>query len=48
MLGPFGSGKTIYLVMLVGFEPVTHGEICLNVRLINNLPPHKQGIGMVF
>ena len=48
MLGPSGSGKTTCLMMLAGFEPATHGEIFLNSRPINNVPPHKRGIGMVF
>jgi putative spermidine/putrescine transport system ATP-binding protein len=48
MLGPSGSGKTTCLMMLAGFEPATHGEITLNGRPINNVPPYKRGIGMVF
>jgi putative spermidine/putrescine transport system ATP-binding protein len=48
MLGPSGSGKTTCLMMLAGFEPATNGEITLNGRPINNVPPHKRGIGMVF
>lgn len=48
MLGPSGSGKTTCLMMLAGFEPATHGEIFLNNEPINNVPPHKRGIGMVF
>lgn len=48
MLGPSGSGKTTCLMMLAGFEPATHGEIYLNDEPINNVPPHKRGIGMVF
>lgn len=48
MLGPSGSGKTTCLMMLAGFEPATHGEIYLNDRPINKVPPHKRGIGMVF
>jgi putative spermidine/putrescine transport system ATP-binding protein len=48
MLGPSGSGKTTCLMMLAGFEPATHGEIFLNGRPINKVPPHKRGIGMVF
>jgi putative spermidine/putrescine transport system ATP-binding protein len=48
MLGPSGSGKTTCLMMLAGFEPATHGEIYLNNQPINNVPPHKRGIGMVF
>ncbi len=48
MLGPSGSGKTTCLMMLAGFEPATHGEIYLDGQPINNVPPHKRGIGMVF
>ncbi|MGB0410770.1 MAG: ABC transporter ATP-binding protein [Pikeienuella sp.] len=48
MLGPSGSGKTTCLMMLAGFETATFGEIKLDGRPINNIPPHKRGIGMVF
>ena len=48
MLGPSGSGKTTCLMMLAGFETATFGEIRLGGRPINNIPPHKRGIGMVF
>ena len=48
MLGPSGSGKTTCLMMLAGFETATHGDIRLDGRPINNIPPHKRGIGMVF
>ncbi|ABL70245.1 MULTISPECIES: ABC transporter ATP-binding protein [Paracoccus] len=48
MLGPSGSGKTTCLMMLAGFETATHGEIRLDGRNINDVPPHRRGIGMVF
>ncbi len=48
MLGPSGSGKTTCLMMLAGFETATHGDIMLDGKPINNIPPHKRGIGMVF
>lgn len=48
MLGPSGSGKTTCLMMLAGFETATNGEILLDGRPINQVPPHKRGIGMVF
>ncbi|QYK40926.1 MAG: ABC transporter ATP-binding protein [Paracoccaceae bacterium] len=48
MLGPSGSGKTTCLMMLAGFETATHGEIRLDGRPINQVPPEKRGIGMVF
>jgi putative spermidine/putrescine transport system ATP-binding protein len=31
-----------------GFETATHGAILLGGGSINNIPPHKRGIGMVF
>ena len=48
MLGPSGSGKTTCLMMLAGFETATHGDIRLGGTSINNIPPHKRGIDMVF
>ncbi|GMG84829.1 polyamine ABC transporter ATP-binding protein [Paralimibaculum aggregatum] len=48
LLGPSGSGKTTTLMMLAGFESVTEGTIELSGRPINDLPPYKRGIGMVF
>ncbi len=48
MLGPSGSGKTTCLMMLAGFETATHGKIILDGQSINNVPPHKRDIGMVF
>jgi putative spermidine/putrescine transport system ATP-binding protein len=48
MLGPSGSGNTTCLMMLAGFETATHGDIRLDGTSINNIPPHKRGIGMVF
>lgn len=48
MLGPSGSGKTTCLMMLAGFETATRGEIYMRDKPINNIPPHKRGMGMVF
>ena len=48
LLGPSGSGKTTILMMLAGFQAPTAGEILLDGRPIQDLPPRKRGIGMVF
>ncbi|NYZ16352.1 ABC transporter ATP-binding protein [Azospirillum sp. RWY-5-1] len=48
LLGPSGSGKTTTLMMLAGFEVPTAGQIVLDGRSINTLPPHRRNIGMVF
>ena len=48
LLGPSGSGKTTTLMMLAGFEAPTDGRIYLDGASIEDLPPHKRDIGMVF
>jgi putative spermidine/putrescine transport system ATP-binding protein len=48
LLGASGSGKTTTLMMLAGFEVPTKGEILINGQPIQNVPPQKRGIGMVF
>ena len=48
LLGPSGSGKTTILMMLAGFQAPTAGEIRLDGRPIQDLPPRRRGIGMVF
>lgn len=48
LLGPSGSGKTTCLMMLAGFETPTDGTISLEGRRLDNMPPHRRNIGMVF
>jgi len=48
LLGPSGCGKTTLLRLIAGFYSVEEGEIRFDGRVINDLPPHERGIGMVF
>lgn len=48
LLGPSGCGKTTALNCLAGLLPLTGGEITLDGRRVDTLPPEKRGFGMVF
>ena len=48
LLGPSGCGKTTLLRLVAGFYAADEGEIRFNDRVVNAVPPHERGIGMVF
>lgn len=48
LLGPSGCGKTTTLRMIAGFEEISGGEIYLNGKVVNDLPPGERNIAMVF
>jgi iron(III) transport system ATP-binding protein len=48
LLGPSGCGKTTLLRMVAGFNSIEGGTISFNSNVINELPPGKRNIGMVF
>jgi multiple sugar transport system ATP-binding protein len=48
LVGPSGCGKTTILRMIAGLEDISSGEIHLDNKIINNLPPKDRNIGMVF
>ncbi len=48
LVGPSGCGKSTLLRMVAGLEEVSKGQILINDRLVNNLPPAQRDIAMVF
>ena len=48
LVGPSGCGKSTLLAMIAGLESVTSGEIRIDGRLVNSVPPKDRDIAMVF
>src|SRR5918997_78645 len=48
LVGPSGCGKSTALRMLAGLEDVTEGEIRIDDRVVNHLPPGARDVAMVF
>lgn len=47
-VGPSGCGKSTTLRMIAGLEDISAGELYINDRLVNNMPPKDRNIAMVF
>ncbi|MDF2810019.1 MAG: transporter ATP-binding protein [Microvirga sp.] len=47
-VGPSGCGKSTLLRLIAGLEGITAGELCIDCERVNDLPPAKRGIAMVF
>ncbi len=48
LVGPSGCGKTTTLRMVAGLESITSGQISIDEKVVNALPPMDRDIAMVF
>jgi sn-glycerol 3-phosphate transport system ATP-binding protein len=48
LVGPSGCGKSTTLRMIAGLEHVTAGEIWIGSQQVNDVPPGKRDVAMVF
>ncbi len=48
LVGPSGCGKSTTLRMVAGLEDISKGELYIDDKLVNNVPPKDRDIAMVF
>lgn len=48
LVGPSGCGKSTTLRMIAGLEEISAGELHIDDKLVNDLPPKDRDIAMVF
>src|SRR5215212_7223762 len=47
-VGPSGCGKSTLLRSIAGLEEISSGELKIAGEVVNDVPPSKRGIAMVF
>ncbi|NOI27186.1 MULTISPECIES: ABC transporter ATP-binding protein [Vibrio] len=47
-VGPSGCAKSTTLRMIAGLEEISHGDVYIGDKRVNDLPPKDRGISMVF
>ena len=47
-VGPSGCGKSTLLRMIAGLETISHGDLTIGGRVVNDVPSRDRGIAMVF
>ena len=48
LVGPSGCGKSTTLRMVAGLEEISDGELFIDGKLVNDIPPKDRDIAMVF
>ena len=48
LVGPSGCAKSTTLRMIAGLEDITSGDLFIGERKVNDLPPSKRNVAMVF